>query len=167
MRFSFWIELRGAARLWTASITFIVLGALIALALPPVFPKAEQSELLLRAIQILGWTFFVLGLIVLLPMLATLYIRTKRPGREKVWHWWINFIGGVLGALAFAIPASFMFPIFLLAHLIRPNALFAPDVDAANNLWLAALFSVLGLITSVAIFFVAREKLKEDPRQGI
>src|SRR5207253_160831 len=100
---SFWIELRGPAKLWAASIAFTIVGALIACVLPRYFPAIEQDALVSFVIKALGWTFLGLGLLVLAPMLATLYVRARQPEQEAVWHWWINLIGGLAGALAFAI----------------------------------------------------------------
>lgn len=168
MRWNFWIELRGPARLWAASIVFTILGALFLFAVPRYLPLDARENGAWLAFPILGWTFFILGLLVLVPMFITLYIRRTQPERERVWHWWINFIGGLLGALAFAVPATLMFPVFLIAYFTRPNALIESDAVAANNLGIAALFSVIGIVVLVAIFFLARIKMKnEDPRQGV
>lgn len=166
MRWSFWIELRGPARLWAASITFTILGAVIALVLPGLFSAANQDPLASIAMGILGWTLSVLGLVVLLPMVATLYIRRTQPEQEAVWHWWVNFIGGLLGALAFAVPATLALPIFIAAYLVRPNALFPSDsTDTTKNLGIAALFSVVGIVSLLATIFLAREKLKQETKR--
>lgn len=167
LRFNLWIELRGPARLWAASITFTVLGALIAFGMPRVLATVEQEVLGLLALRALGWTFLILGLFVLLLMLVTLYVRIRQPEQEPVWHWWINFVGGLLGALAFAIPASLMFPMVAVAYWTRPNPLFPPDADVTQTLWLGAMFSIVGVVTCVATFLVARIKLREDPSQGV
>lgn len=166
MRWSFWIELQGATKLWVASIVFIIVGALIAFVLPPIVqPREQDRDLVLLLLRVLGGTFIILGLAVLLPMLVSRFIAAER---REIWYWWINFIGGLFGALAFAVPATFMFPVFLIAYLTRPNALIESDAVAANNLGIAALFSVIGIIVLVAIFILARFKLKnEDPRQGV
>jgi len=164
--FSFWIELRGPVKLWTVSIVFVIVGALIACVLPRYFPAVEQDAIASFALKALGWTFLGLGLLVLVPMLGTLYVRATRPGQEEVWHWWINFIGGLAGALLFAVPATLMFPVFFAAYLARPNVLFPDDAVAANNLWIAALFSVIGLAALALICFLARLKLRENPKRG-
>ena len=164
--FSFWIELRGPLKLWVASVCFTLLGALIAFYLPRYFPVIEHDVVGLFAIRALGWTFLGLGMLVLAPMLATLYLRARQPEREAIWHWWINFIGGLAGALAFAIPATLMFPVFFIAYLKRPNILIPDDAVAANNLWIAALFSIIGLAVLALIRFLARLKLREDRSRG-
>jgi hypothetical protein len=163
----FWIELRGPARLWAASIGFAIVGMLIAFVLPRHLPEIAQDAIGSFAIPALGWTFLLLGLLVLLPMLATLYLRVRHPEQEAVWHWWINFIGGLAGALAFAIPAALMFPIFALGYLMRPNVLIPTDAVAANNLGIAALFSVIGVIVLVPVYFLTRLKLREHPKRGV
>ncbi len=166
MRSGFWIELRGPARLWAASITFTILGAAIAFFLPGLFFAANEDPLLSIAMRIFGWTVFALGLVVFLPMLATLYVRIKQPDQETIWHWWINFVGGLLGALAFAIPATLMLPVFLAAYLVRPNILFPTEGSkSVENLGLATLFSVVGILTLFATVWLARLKLREDPKR--
>ena len=164
--FRFHIVLSRPAQLWTASIVFTLLGVLIACVAPAAIPGAAEDPVAGFALRALGWTLFGLGALVLAPMLATLWMRRRQPAREAVWQWWINFIGGLAGALAFAIPAALMFPVFLVAWWRRPNVLFPEGAPAANNLWLAALFSVLGLAVLAAVWFLARRKLREDRRQG-
>ncbi len=159
MRWSFWIELREAAKLWVASTGFLIVGALIAFALPNVVQPSEQSrEAALFALRALGGTFILLGFAVFLPMLASLFFA---PEQRETWHWWINFIGGLLGALAFAVPAALMFPVFFFAYLMRPNVLVPNDAVATNNLGIAALFSVIGLAVLALLFFVGRKMVRE------
>ena len=140
----------------------------MAFALPARFPAVARDPLGLIAVQLLGWTFLLLGLLVLLPMLFTLHIRRSDRERERVWHWWINFIGGLAGALVFAVPATLIFPMMWFGYLTRPNILFPAGVDPAKNLWLGALFSLVGLVTLAATGLIARLKLRqEDPRRGV
>ena len=166
MIFSFWIELQGATKLWVASIFFTLLGAVIAWVFPLLFPAIGRDPLVSFAIGALGWAFIGLGLLVFVSMLGTLYIRATRPGHEEVWHWWINFAGGLAGALLFAVPATLMLPVFCVAYLRRPNVLFPSDAAAANNLWIAALFSVIGLVVLAVIRVLVRLKLRENPKRG-
>lgn len=165
--FSFWIELRGPTKLWAGSVLFVLLGALIAFYFPHYFPAVEQDVVGSLAVRALGWTFLGLGVLVLVPMLATLYVRARQPGREANWYPWINFVGGLAGALAFAMPATLMFPVFFAAYLTRPNALIPSDAVAANNLWVAALFSVIGLAALVLIYILVRLKLRAQPQRGV
>ena len=167
MRWSVWIELRGPAKLWTASIVFTTVGVGIAFWLPRYLPLGEEDAIGAFAVGALGWAFLVLGLSGLVPMLATLYIRRAQPGQERAWHWWINFIGGLLGALMFAIPAALMLPVFLLAYLARPNALFrADETNAARTLGIAAAFSVLGLAALALTVLLARTTLRWNRKGG-
>ena len=166
MSWGYRIELRGPAKLWTASIVFTALGLVIALWLPRHFRLGEADPIAAFAIGALGWAFLVLGLAILVPMLATLYLRRRQPGQEPAWHSWINFIGGLLGALIFAIPATLMLPVFLIAYLARPNALFrAEETNTAQNFGLAAVFSILGLASLGLIGFAARTTLRRN-RKG-
>jgi len=158
MRWSFWVELQGATKLWVASTVFIIVGALIAFAVPFVVQPSQDRDLVFLLLRVLGGIFIALGIAVLVPMLATLFVAAER--REH-WHWWINFIGGLLGALAFAVPAALMFPVFLIAYLTRPNALMESDAVAANNLGIAALFSLIGMAVLVFLFFVGRKIVRE------
>lgn len=158
MRWSFWIELQGAARLWVASTVFIIVGALIAFGVPLIMQPTQDRDLALPSMRVLGGVFIILGLAVFLPMLISLFVVAER--REQ-WHWWINFIGGLLGALTFAVPATLMFPVFLIAYLTRPNALVPNDAVASNNLSIAALFSVIGVVVLVAVFFLGRKIVRE------
>jgi hypothetical protein len=60
----------------------------------------------------------------------------------------IHRVGGVIGALTYAVPASLVLPGMGLAYKLRPNAIY--DADAAFGLdqWLfCALFTSTGLIT--------------------
>jgi hypothetical protein len=164
---SFWIELRGATKLWVASIFFTLLGALLAWSLPDYFPAIGQDPIASMAIRVLGWTFIGLGLLVLVPMLATLYVRARHPGQEANWYEWINFFGGLAGALAFAIPATLMFPVFLWAYFGRPNVLFPDEAAAANNLWIAALFSVIGAAVLALLCFLLWPRLRKKAMRGI
>ena len=163
MRFSFWFELRGPARLWAASIVFTVVGVFLVFGFSRFFTMGDQDAFPLLSVRIFGSVFLVLGLIVLAPMLASLFVV---PVDRAAWHWWANFIGGLLGALTFAVPATLMFPIFLLAYLVRPNILFPVDsVDTTKNLGIAALFSLIGLVTLIATIVLARLKLRQDPKR--
>lgn len=158
MRWSFWYELRGPAKLWVASTVFIIIGALIAFVVPDVAKPTQDRDAVVLLLRLLGGAFIILGLAVFLPMLISVFIAAER--REQ-WHWWINFIGGFLGALMFAVPATLMFPVFFIAYLTRPNTLVPNDAAAANNLGISALFSVIGLVVLTFLFFVGRKIVRE------
>jgi len=159
MRWHAWVSLTGAAKLWAASIVFVILGGLLAL-LAPAFiePHDPDDEVALLVMRVLGGLFLALGLAVLLPMLVSL--RIADPVRRDRFYWWVNFMGGLLGALSFAVPAALAFPIFLAAYVTRPNALVPDDLEAVNNLGVSAMFSLVGIVVLIALFFVGREMLR-------
>ncbi len=69
----------------------------------------------------------------------------------------INLIGGVMGALSFGLPATFVLPGLLLAYANRPNILFtANDVFGTTNWVLGSIFSVCGVITCIGTWFLYR-----------
>lgn len=69
----------------------------------------------------------------------------------------INLIGGVMGALSFGIPATFVLPGLLVAHANRPNMLFAAtDAFGTTNWVIGTIFSVLGIATCIGTRFLYR-----------
>lgn len=168
LRFSFSYQPRGAAALWTASIVFVTVGLLIAFVVPAIVTEegAEGATVLLR---LLGGFFFILGSFTLTLMLVGLRIERKNPDNLRVWHWWLNFLGGLIGACAFAIPASLMYPVFYVFYLNRPNGLFPADKSEtyAKNLYVTLLFSVIGVIGLAGTGFLARSMYRTRPRWQI
>lgn len=162
--FSVHVTFPRRVQLWVASISFTLIGALLLFVFPRYTPGLAADPIGAVAIFALGVAFLALGLLVLVPMLVSLYVARRHPGDEVRWHWWSNFIGGIAGALVFAVPATLMLPGFAIAYLMRPNVLFPPGVSPAKHLWLAALFTVLGVLTLVATWFLARMRLREKDR---
>lgn len=158
MHWSFWYELRGPVKLWAASIAFLVIGALTTFGLPAVMDQTQDRASVLLLVRVLGGAFIVLGLAVLIPMLLTL--RLAKAQREN-WHWWINLIGGLLGALAFAVPAALMFPVVFVAYILRPNPLIPDQAVAVTNLGIAALFSVIGVAVLGLLIPVVPKMVRE------
>lgn len=68
----------------------------------------------------------------------------------------ISRIGGLIGALTYAIPASLILPGLWLAYGLRPNWLFASDATFGFEQWLiGSIFSVtglLGLVGTIALY---------------
>lgn len=161
-------ELRGPAAQWVASTVFVAVGMLIAFVLP-LFALQEPAEgtdpmavtLLLR---VLGGTFLLLGGVPLTLMLGSVWVARRSPENVPVWHWWTNFLGGLLGACAFAVPTSLLFPTFAVLYLSRPNVLFPDERVATQNLLLVLLFSAIGWVVLVVLFVVGRSKYRERPR---
>lgn len=69
----------------------------------------------------------------------------------------ISRIGGLIGALTYAIPASFVLPGLWLAYGLRPNWLFATDATFGFDQWLiGSIFSVTGLLALVGTIALYR-----------
>ncbi|MFZ5918745.1 MAG: hypothetical protein ACOYZ7_17555 [Chloroflexota bacterium] len=140
--FSWYHEFRGAARFWIAAlvfalagITFTVVGALV----EPFF-------------LFIGLPFLGLGLLILALLVYGLNLKRQNPERYPIWLWWVNFIGGLAGALVFAAPSTLALPILLLV-----------DVPS-ETIWIGALFSVIGIVTLVIITLIAKWQYGKRPR---
>jgi len=135
-------ELKGAAAFWGAASAFILVrGAFTAVGV-----GVEEVFL------IIGIPFLALGIFILLLLFYSLYLKLAHPENYETWLWWINFIGGLAGALTFAIPSTLALPILLLVEM---------DGEA---LLIGALFSVIGLAVTIGIWFVARKQYRERPK---
>ncbi len=163
-------ELRGARAAWLVGALFLICGAVLVLAVPAWIsgesPRPAPAESYEAAVvfRILGWTFLGLGGVVLGLMIAGVWVGRTRPEQLHVWHWWVGLIGGLLGAALFAVPATFAFP-FMLSLGRREQGRLFPDVGrSAEDLWIAGLFSILGLGVLVALWFVVRLQLASSPR---
>src|SRR5574341_925965 len=101
--FRFYVQLQGPAKIWIASIVLVAVGLVIFFGVPTIADKSRLDiEIALNLIHILGFIFFGLGAIPLAMMLIGLFIRANNPQNYDTWVWWVNFLGGLLGALAFA-----------------------------------------------------------------
>jgi len=95
--------------------------------------------------RILGFVFGSIGL-------ATLGMKLTGMDDEA-----ISRIGGLIGALTYAIPATFILPGLWVAYGLRPNWLFAADATFGFDQWLiGSIFSVSGLLALVATIAVYR-----------
>jgi hypothetical protein len=64
----------------------------------------------------------------------------------------VNFIGGLLGALLFAVPSTLALPILLL-------------VDApSETIWISVLFSAIGVVVSIAVGLIGMRQYRKRPR---
>jgi hypothetical protein len=69
----------------------------------------------------------------------------------------ISRIGGLIGALTYAIPASFVLPGLWMAWTLRPNWLFAADASFGFDQWLiGSIFSATGVLALVATIALYR-----------
>lgn len=93
---------------------------------------------------ILGYFFAILGLLILgLKMINFSSVR-------------IDIIAGTIGALAYAIPATFLIPLMYFAHVYRPNFLFNQEdlLWTQENIILMAIFTSTGLLTLLGLAFM-------------
>ncbi|HPS59192.1 MAG TPA: DUF3592 domain-containing protein [Spirochaetota bacterium] len=107
--------------------------------------------------KIPGLIVLVLGAAVFLLIMVSLLIKRKSPQNENTFFWWINFTGGMTGALVFAIPSMFIYPIFTL---------FPENIkqQAQNTSILLPIFTIVGILVSIVIFFIARSQYRGRPR---
>lgn len=69
----------------------------------------------------------------------------------------ISRIGGLIGALTYAIPATFVLPGLYVGYRLRPNGLFSVDAMFGAKEWLlGSIFTITGLITLVVTLAVYR-----------
>jgi hypothetical protein len=141
------------AQIWSSRSAFIV-GQELAL-----IRNADGSDWYVKAdpdmqsaiwiVRLLGAVFLLIGSVVL--TLTVLDLPT----------YLVHTIGGALGALSFGIPATFVLPGLMLAHTMRPNMFFLVDDAFGLENWLiGGLFTVLGIVTTVATIILARYQLK-------
>jgi len=142
MREKIWYnELEGAAAFWIAALLFILVGGAF----------TAVGVLLEEFLLFIGIPFLCLGALILILLIYSLYLKLRQPENYETWLWWVNFIGGLAGALTFAIPSTLALPILLLL-----------EMDDAAFL-IGALFSVIGLAVTVGVWFVARKQYRERP----
>lgn len=109
---------------------------------------AEMREAV-WVVRLLGGVFLLIGVVVLALTIGGV------PDHV------VHTVGGTLGALSFGLPASLVLPGLWLAHRWRPNLFFGADDAFGPDQWLlGGIFTVLGLVTVVATFFLARYQLR-------
>ena len=141
-RKDWYYALQGAAAYWVAALLFILIGG----AFTAVGVWIEELFL------IIGLPFLCLGALVLILLIYSLYLKLAHAENYETWLWWVNFIGGLAGALTFAIPSTLALPLLLLLEM---------DEQA---LLIGAGFSVVGLAVTIGVWFVARKQYRERPR---
>jgi hypothetical protein len=164
--FRFYIGIRGRPANWLVSIVFMLVGGVIAFLAPPSVGPTPDRDTIIIILRILGGLFLGMGALIFVWMVGDLYLRFRDPERREVWYWWGSFIGPMLAAGLFAVPATLAFPLMFLAYLLRPNAFFpAGSPDAANNLLVGLIFSVVGLLGLALMYFVGRSIYRSRPRR--
>ena len=94
--------------------------------------------------RILGFVFASIGL-------AVLGLKLKGVDDEA-----ISRIGGLIGALTYSVPASFVLPGMWAAFQMRPNWMFGSDATFGFDEWMiGSIFTatgLIGLVTSIALY---------------
>lgn len=164
--FRFYIYLRGRPANWVVSIVFMLVGTVIAFYVPTSVQPSPDRHTILTILYILGGFFVGMGALIFLWMGIDLYLKFTHPERRDGWYWWGNFLGPLLAAGLFAVPAAFMFPLMLLAYLLGPNIFFPADSpNADNNLIVGLIFSIVGLLCLALMYFVGRSVYKKRPQR--
>lgn len=110
-----------------------------------VFIKDDKDLLTVFWItRILGFVFASIGL-------AVLSLKLKGMDDKA-----ISRIGGLIGALTYSIPASFVLPVTWAAFQMRPNWLFDGDATFGLDEWMiGSIFTatgLLGLVASITLY---------------
>jgi hypothetical protein len=135
-------EIKGAAAFWLAGIVLALVGAAF------VAVGVSEEEIFL----FIGIPCVCLGILVLLLLTYGLYLKVKHPENYKTWLWWVNFTGGLAGALTFCIPSTLALPALLLLG------------EDGEALLIGAMFSVIGLVVTIAVGVLARRQYNKRPR---
>lgn len=105
-----------------------------------------------KDMAVMFWILRVLGMVFGGLGLAILGMKLKGVDDEV-----ISRVGGLLGALTYAIPASLVLPGLWQAHQGRPNWLFAADDSFGFEQWLiGSIFSATGLLVLVVTVVLYR-----------
>lgn len=105
---------------------------------------------------ILGSVLLFIGVVILLLCFALLCVQVRYPQNEEVFIWWINFTGGMTGALSFSLPSTLIYPLFKLLPQEMKN-------QAQNTGIMLPVFTAVGILVNIAIFFIARSQLRGRP----
>lgn len=154
MRSTFYHSFKPRQAGWIAGIVFTLVGALLVFVAPGLF---GVNQIVSNLIRLLGGVFLALGVISLIWMIGDLVLMFRGSRHRDRWFWWGNFLLGILGALLFAVPALLLFP----AMLLNPGVFAAGKL--AENLPIGALFSIVGAVTMIVLYLIARSKLRERP----
>ena len=164
--FRFYVNLRERPATWGMSIIFIIVGGIIFFFLPAIVGSGPDRNIALWLIRILGGVFLGLGGLTFLWLAGDLYLKYRHSEQRENWYWWGSFVGPLLAAGLFAVPATLMFPLMLLAYLFSPNLFFpANSPNVANNLVVGLIFSVAGLLSLGLMYLVGRTMYRKRPHR--
>jgi hypothetical protein len=165
-QFRFYVVIRGRPAEWVVSIVFMLVGAIVAFFLPAIVRPSADRDTAVTLIRVVGGVFLGLGTLIFLWMVGDLYFKFRHPEYRETWYWWGNFVGPLVAAGLFAVPATLALPLMALAYALRPNAFFPPNSpDAANNLVVGAIFSAVGLLCLALMGLVGRSMYRKRPRR--
>jgi hypothetical protein len=103
-----------------------------------------------------GSIFGTISFFLVIMLLVKVYYQIHKPHYLVLIDWWIEIIGGSIGALAFAIPATFI-DVFVWMLTGEWSVLQFTD-------WIMWVFRLLGLGVSVGLFFMVKYFHKTRPR---
>lgn len=150
MLFSWRYVFRPREAQWWVGIVFSLVGIGLIVLLPMLLTGVDAQSAI-WAVRLLGGVFLLIGAIVL----ALTILRFP--------DYLVHTIGGAIGALAFGIPSTFVLPGLLLAHRYRPNFFFRADETFDTESWIiGSIFTLLGLLTTIGTFFLARYQLRHE-----
>ncbi len=124
---------------------------------PEDFSVSGENDQLFKILKIIGLIFFILGCFIFISALLSLMIKIASPQNADFGNWWVNFTGGMLGAFSFSMPSTFIWAIyFYLPHHIQSAFL-----EKSFILW---IFTGVGILVNIAVFFIAKSQLQGRPR---
>ncbi len=115
-----------------------------------------ENDNLLFAFKIIGYIFLSLGIFILLLTLPSIVIKIYSPQNTDYWFWWVNFIGGLSGALLFSLPSTFIW----LIYFCLPSGAQSAFTGKGFLLW---IFTAVGIIVNAGVFFIEKSQLKGRP----
>jgi len=124
---------------------------------PGEFAILGENKLLLTIFSIIGYTLLFFGGFIFVLTVYGVYIKVKMPQNKEVWTWWVGFIGGILGALLFSLPSTFIFYLFrFFPEQIRNGS--------ADNQFILWIFTIVGIGVDIGTYFLAKHFYKNRPR---
>lgn len=123
---------------------------------PDNFHVPGENYEMLALFKITGYIFFILGAFIFILTLPSLFIKFFYPQNSDYWFWWVNFTGGMVGALIFSVPSAFIWVIYyFLPEDIR--------ISFSGKSFLLWIFTVVGIFVNIGLFFIAKAQLKGRP----